>query len=171
MGWRLSDYKKRVPRRIWGPLFKILRRAEESGSFYPNWRSFEHSRLEQELLQIIKDKVDFGIVHIYPRPWVSDAVFQQMSANDVFQNTLAIPPVQMDYQLNQALQLLKSQTGKNVPIAITEYNIGLAQDSPISYRHTLGAALVNADLIRSYMNLGKIFLWPTTGSLSMSIGE
>ncbi|MGA2775289.1 MAG: alpha-L-arabinofuranosidase C-terminal domain-containing protein [Candidatus Omnitrophota bacterium] len=103
------------------------------------------------VLGVIKDKLDFGIIHIYPSPEVSDYVLEMMNAKDIFSITLGPAVLKGERDLQEALKLLKEKSGKNVPLAITEYNGGFVQEKPVPYRYCLGTALINAELLRIFM--------------------
>jgi alpha-L-arabinofuranosidase len=64
-----------------------------------------------------------------------------------------MPIIRDEYNFKQALQLLKEKSGRDIPLSITEYNGGFRQQEPVPYRHSLGTALVNADLLRLFMKL------------------
>jgi len=49
------------------------------------------------------------------------------------------------------LAQLKQTSGKSVGLAITEFNGGFIQEKPVPYRHSLGNALVNADLLHLFL--------------------
>ncbi len=44
--------------------------------------------------------------------------------------------------------LINKITGRNIPIAVTEYNAGFINHRPIPYRFTFGAALLSVDFLR-----------------------
>lgn len=110
------------------------------------------------VLDIIKDKLDFGIIHTYPKPPVWRDELEKMPSDEVFFITLAIPTLEYEVYFDQTLRLLKEKSGIEVPLAITEYNAGLVQDNPVPYRHSLGAALVNAELLRIFLKPGHNIL-------------
>lgn len=109
------------------------------------------SEWNRKVMEIVKDKVDFGIIHVYPSPDVSTEKLEKMDPKDIYRVTLAAPMVRDEYALKEALQLLKEKCGKDVSLAITEYNGGFVQEKPVPYRHALGTALVNAELLRIFM--------------------
>lgn len=104
----------------------------------------------EKLLSIIRDKIDFGIVHIYPTP-VWGKRLSAMSAKDIFSYSFILPQVEWDPYLKDAFILLEKYAGKKVPMAVTEFNGGFAQDKPLPYRHCLGTALLNAELLKIFM--------------------
>ncbi len=97
---------------------------------------------------IIKDRIDFGVVHLYPSPEVSDEKLAVMDPKDIFKVTLAVPELKFEPVIQETLALLRKNAGKEVPLAITEYNGGFAQEEPVPYRHCLGTALANAEFLR-----------------------
>ncbi len=112
-----------------------------------------NSRWNRRVLEIIKNKVDFGTRHIYPTPFqeMQSKHVKQMKPSELFRLTLAIPLIKNEVEIRQAVKLLKEKAGTDIPVAITEYNIGFPQHKPISFRHSLGGALINAELINIFM--------------------
>ncbi len=47
--------------------------------------------------------------------------------------------------------LIRKQTGKDIPLAITEFNAGFVQEKPLPYRFTFGSALFCADYMREML--------------------
>jgi len=100
------------------------------------------------VLNIVKDKVDFVILHIYrPHYWSNE---NEIPAKELFEITLASPDQIKDI-LERVGKELKNLIGKKIPIAITEYNGGYMQEKPVPYRHSLGNALFIADLLRVFI--------------------
>jgi len=104
----------------------------------------------ERVLNIIKDKLDFGIIHTYPTP-IWGKKLNQMNPKDIFGISLGMPIFRDEINFQDTLKLLKEKSGKDIPLAITEYNGGFAQDEPVPYRHCLGTALLNAELLRIFM--------------------
>lgn len=102
------------------------------------------------VLDTIKEKVDFGIIHTYPTPVWGKKV-AEFTGKDIYRISLARPMIQDEYSYREALALLKEKSGRDIPLAITEYNGGFAQEEPVPYRHALGTALINAELLRIFM--------------------
>ena len=107
-------------------------------------------RWNEAVLKIIKDKIDFGIVHIYPTLCWGDCL-SRFSPEVIFYVTLALPEFQYQKYIKETLQILKKYAKKDVPLAVTEFNCGFVQRYPVPYRHTLGCALVNAELLKLFM--------------------
>ncbi len=106
-----------------------------------------NKKWNETVLKIISDKVDFVILHIYPTPvWGKD--LESMPIEEIFSSSLAIPAIQIDFELKALQCLLQKTSSRDIPVFVTEFNGGFAQDDPVPYRHSLGNALVNAELIR-----------------------
>lgn len=102
------------------------------------------------VLEIIKDQLDFGIIHTYPAP-ARGRIIEQMDPKEIFKITLGIPIFRDEINLKDTLKLLRVKAGRDTPLAITEYNGGFVQERPIPYRHCLGTALLNAELLHIFM--------------------
>ncbi|HAZ09619.1 MAG TPA: hypothetical protein DCY56_00725 [Candidatus Omnitrophica bacterium] len=103
------------------------------------------------VLNIIKDKLDFGVAHIYPGYGLSQERLWLMSAKEIFTISLGSSIIENEPYIQGLLELLKRTSGKDMPLAITEYNGGFVQDKPVPYRHCLGTALLNAEMLRILM--------------------
>lgn len=111
-------------------------------------------RWDNAVMTIVKDKVDFGIVHVYPGPQENEEELKRMKPIDIFTETLEESIPREETGLLDTLKVLKEKSKKDIPLAITEYNGGfLLDDSLSSYRHSLGIALLNAELLRIFMKL------------------
>lgn len=106
----------------------------------------------EDLLEIIGSKIDFAVMHLSPGPvGVSQKDMARMQGEDLFYMALA-NAVEIESQIVQDIgALLEEKAGKEVPFAVTEYNANFQQDNPVPYRHSLGAALVNAEMLRIFM--------------------
>ena len=102
------------------------------------------------VVNILKDKLDFLIIHIYS-PWYRSNR-NEIPANELFKITLAAPDQIKDI-LENIEKELKEITGRSVPIAITEYNGSFVQQKPVPYRHSLGNALFIADFLREFLTV------------------
>jgi alpha-L-arabinofuranosidase len=109
--------------------------------YWDNWN--------RRVLNVVKDKVDFGIVHTYPVPEEGD--LRLMGAKQIFEISLGVPVFGDEVNFQHTLKLLKAESGRDIPLAITEYNGGFTQEKPVPYRHCLGTALINAELLRIFM--------------------
>ncbi|MEJ5250531.1 MAG: hypothetical protein HPY54_09640 [Chthonomonadetes bacterium] len=102
------------------------------------------------VLKIIGKEVDFVIHHSYlPTYYRDDGV---PPAGELFALALACPD-QIQSYYDDLRRLLRETTGRdNVPIAVTEFNGHFVQEKPVPYRHTLGNALLNAEMLRVFLN-------------------
>lgn len=105
----------------------------------------------EQVLDIIKDHVSFGIIHTYPSPEVSADELAKMSATDIFKVTYFRPLALDQNYYRVCLNALRQKTGRDIPLVISEYNGGFVQDRPVPYRHSLGTALLNAEMLRLFM--------------------
>ncbi len=112
---------------------------------FPNWRAWNI-----RVLNIIKERVDFGTVHYYPSP-IWEKNFSEMLPKDIYSITLAQPILDIESNIRYILKLFKKYSGKILPLAVTEYNGGFVQDKPVPYRHCLGTALLNAEMLKLFM--------------------
>ena len=102
------------------------------------------------VISAIGEKVDFGIIHVYPTP-VWGKPLETMPARQIFDISLAQPTVVYQWLFDRTKALFEKYSGREVPLAITEFNGGYAQEKPVPYRHSLGCALVNAELLRVFL--------------------
>jgi alpha-L-arabinofuranosidase len=92
-----------------------------------------------------------GVAHIYPGYGLSQERLWLMSAKEIFTISLGSSIIENEPYIQGLLELLKRTSGKDMPLAITEYNGGFVQDKPVPYRHCLGTALLNAEMLRILM--------------------
>lgn len=99
---------------------------------------------------------DFFISHSYV-PWYTrnDGV---PDANALFSIGLAGADAQLQSYYRQLNKLILDLSGRVIPIAVTEYNGGFVQNTPVPYRHTLGNALINAEHIRLLMRADNVVM-------------
>jgi len=99
------------------------------------------------VLEGLKDSADFIVVHTY-----AIGVWAQSYVDNVPQDRMMRASMAASGHLEIVLKKYRSKirqyTGKDIPLAITEYNAAFVQDNPVPYRFSLGAALFSADYIR-----------------------
>lgn len=105
----------------------------------------------KKILGIIRNRIDFGIVHTYPHPDVDRERLKLMKSEDIFKESLGLALLKEENNLSNASKLIKEKLSKNLALAITEYNGGISGNDPVPYRHCLGTALLNAELLRVFM--------------------
>jgi len=92
-------------------------------------------------------EMDFAIHHSY-KPFYSGNDGKPDAAT-LFRNALACPDEIVEY-LGRLRALLRRHAGRDVPLAITEFNGSWVQEKPVPYRHTLGNALLVAEMLRVF---------------------
>jgi len=99
----------------------------------------------QPVLKIAGRQMDFAIHHSYlPHGPNSDT-------SRLFRDLLAADELIQDYY-DQMHALIRATTGRgDMPIAVTEFNGGSTQEKPVPVRHCLSTALVNAEMVRIFM--------------------
>jgi alpha-L-arabinofuranosidase len=97
-----------------------------------------------ETLFSMKDYADFGIIHIYPTPYTAQN--NGILADNYLHNQF----YKIENYYKPALIEIGEKLGK--PLAITEFNGGWMQWKDRFYRYSLGNALVNAELINTFLN-------------------
>ncbi len=108
---------------------------------YDNWN--------KTVCQLTKDCVDFIIIHTYQVGLWKDGG-DKFPADQLMRACMAGPD-DFDEMLSEYNRIIFENTGRHVPIAITEYNASFVQDKPIPYRFSFGGALFVADYIRILM--------------------
>jgi alpha-N-arabinofuranosidase len=92
---------------------------------------------------------DFIVVHTYAvglwgEPWAGltgDRLMRAcMAASD-----------QLEALLARYREVIRRHAGRDLPLAITEYNAAFVQEKPVPYRYSYGAALFSADYVRVLM--------------------
>ena len=133
--------------------YKAMKAVDPSISIGVVLHLLNRNNWNNMVMDIIGDKVDFGILHTYPTlfPRLSDERIKELDPLKIFNVSLAVPVIKDDIQFEQVLKLLKEKSGRDIPLAITEHNGGFIINKPIPYRHSLGTALINAELLRIFM--------------------
>lgn len=94
-----------------------------------------------------KGSVDFIAVHTYAVAlWTEDQVRPYPEA--ALMRACMASADQFEEMLGKYREKIRRHTGKELPLAITEYNAALVQEKPVPYRFSFGAALFCADYLR-----------------------
>jgi len=88
---------------------------------------------------------DFVVVHFYG-PGVDE-----LKPAESLRASMAYGQ-QLEYRLGKYRELTKAGCGKELPLAVTEYNIGSTKNEPTFYRYSFIAGLLNADFMRLWIN-------------------
>ncbi len=105
----------------------------------------------ESLFEATGGVIDFLINHTYVGSSASGINSEDINPSIIFSNILEdIDAVEANYRM--LTTQFETTTGrKNIPIAITEYNVRVNQKKPVPLRHSLGAALVNAGLFQIFI--------------------
>lgn len=93
-------------------------------------------------------EADFVVLHFYA-PRIADQTPQQALAA-----VLAYGD-QVEFRLKQYREQARALTGRELPLAITEFNIGSTGNKPYPWRFSFLAGLMNADLLRIWLKPGN----------------
>jgi len=93
------------------------------------------------LLKLAGGKMDFMAVHTYVVSGTSDDASFPMRA-------CMASTDQMEVKLADYRALARKVAGRDIPLAVTEFNASFIQEKPLPYRFTFGAALFCADYMR-----------------------
>jgi len=97
------------------------------------------------VLARVKEAVDFIIIHTYSVVMLSP---DPNASHDQLMRAAMAAPEQLEAQLAEYRALIRRHCGRDLPLAITEYNAMFVQEEPIPYRFSLGAALFCGDYLR-----------------------
>lgn len=152
-----GDHKGgRFAPREYAERFLATRRAMRSvdpriklGAVLENTKTGQVGPWTREVLEITAKELDFAIHHCYvPGYYANDG---KPPAGELFTIAFAAD-AQIAELYRQLNALIRDITGRDdVPLAITEFNGHFVQQKPTPYRHSLGNALVNAEVLRILM--------------------
>jgi len=99
------------------------------------------------VLDGVKGDADFIIVHTYAVGiWGEEGIAGKKS--DVLMRACMAAGGQFEGMLGEYRELIRKRSGRDLPLAITEYNASFVQEKPVPYRFSYGAAMFSADYIR-----------------------
>ena len=105
------------------------------------------------VLTAVKTAVDFIVVHTYAVGiWSPESVAGEPAG--VLMRACMASGEQFEALLGEYRTLIRERCGRDIPLAITEYNASFVQDKPVPYRFSLGAALFSADYVRILLEPG-----------------
>jgi alpha-N-arabinofuranosidase len=103
----------------------------------------------RNVLKIIGSQADFIIHHAYIPSYSRNDNIPE--AKELFSISLGCE-AQIQNYYDEMNKLAYELTGKHIPIAVTEYNGLFIQEKPVEYRLSLGNALLNAEMIKVFLN-------------------
>ncbi len=108
---------------------------------------------DRTVVNIVKDKGDFFITHSYPPHFSNKKLHEKVDMKSLFELSLAYPVIEDQEEFDEIKELINKVSPKDKNnIAVTEFNGYFVQNDPVPYRHSLGNALINAELIKSFMD-------------------
>jgi len=100
------------------------------------------------VVNLTGDIADFYIHHAYiPHYYRDDGI---PDAESLFQIALAGPRQIAEYY-RELTRFIRETTGRDIPLAITEFNGHFVQEKPVPYRLSLGCSLVVAELLQVFL--------------------
>ena len=100
------------------------------------------------VLSITKNDIDFVVDHHYPIGFWEEGSSVAEQTDLVVRACLAASDYYEKRFLVKRRAFIKEVTGRDIPLEITEYNVGCAQNKPLPYRFSFAAALFCGDYIR-----------------------
>lgn len=107
-----------------------------------------------EVLKQAGDVADFVVIHFYS-PVIGETVANSPDGEALAMQSCLASGDQLEWLMGQFRKTIKEACGRDLPLAMTEYNVGCVIEKPKPYRYSYGAGLLCADLLR-------IFLKPET---------
>lgn len=120
---------------------------------------YKNKEWDKVVANITKDKSDFFITHNYPPHFFNKKLYETTDLKKMFEISLAYPVIDDQSGFDSMAALIKKASpAKKVNISISEFNGYFVQDKPAPYRHCLGTALINAELIKFFLVPGNNIL-------------
>jgi len=148
-----SEYSQRY--RAFRSAMKAVDSTIQLGAVTDNDTSTVLSNWTRTIVKETGDIADFLIHHAYLPIYSLEN--GDPSPNELYKIAFAAPR-QFDAVFKQINELVRNETGRQIPLAITEYNGHFVQDDPVPYRWTLGTAVEVADLIQVMLDPGNKIL-------------
>ncbi len=138
------------------------------------WASFSLDTWDEKVIQGTSETAGFYITHMYTPKYTSIDEGDGATHEMMLQHGLAGTHAQLEDYYRKLNMLILDLTGREVPIAVTEFNSGLSSypsyPPPLHVPQALlrlGTGLINADMIRQLMHADNIALATHWGYMSM----
>ena len=138
-----ADYAKRYDR--YHAAIKAIDPKAQLGVLTMNSSAGDRFPWTEEVLRTITTRPDFAIEHTYHPGYRAET--GEPGAAVMFTALLAAPD-QVEAYYAKLHGAIKRILGYDLPLAITEYNASFVQAKPVPYRHSLGTALWNGEMLR-----------------------
>lgn len=103
------------------------------------------------VLDGVKADIDFVVIHTYAVSLWGEERAAMYPADTLMQGCMAAGD-QLAAMLDAYRALIRRQTGKDLPLAVTEYNAAFVQEKPVPYRFAYGPALFSAEYVRHLLD-------------------
>ena len=101
------------------------------------------------VLQATRGQADFVIVHTYAVGlWAPQTANPVAERSDLLMRACMAVGEQTEAMLAGYREVIRAAAGRDLPLAITEYNASFVQEKPMPYRFSYGAAMFSADYLR-----------------------
>ncbi len=103
----------------------------------------------ERLLAHIDTNIDFVVIHTYPVKYLGGDMDDEEDEN-LLLDTMMTAGYDTSFKLQEWRDMIQSETGRDLPVAITEHNMGPTQSGQGGgrpYRFSMAAALANGDYI------------------------
>lgn len=113
---------------------------------------YKNKDWDKTVIDMIGDKADYFITHDYPPHFSNKKLYEKVGLKRLFEISLAYPAIDDQLEFDRIAALInKASPANTIGIFVSEFNAYFVQDKPLPYRHSLGAALINAELIKFFM--------------------
>lgn len=141
-----EEYARRY-REYWRAMKSVDPRIK-LGAVLTNDVTPQLSEWTKTVIKLTGDIADFYIHHAYiPHYYRDDGI---PGAKNLFRIAFA-GPRQLSAYYRELRRFIRQTTGREIPIAVTEFNGHFVQEKPVPYRFSLGCALVVAELLQVFM--------------------
>ncbi|MBT3377930.1 MAG: hypothetical protein HN742_27920 [Lentisphaerae bacterium] len=140
-----ADYARRYDR--YHRAIKAVDPKAQLGILTMNSSATDQLSWTDQVLRTITTRPDFAIEHTYHPNYRANT---GKPGADVMFTALLAAPDQVEAYYDRLHQTLTRILGYDLPLAITEYNASFIQAEPVPYRHSLGAALWNGEMLRIF---------------------
>lgn len=101
-----------------------------------------------DIVKLTGSYADFYINHMYVGAYDTKS---RLPATELFRLGFS-GARQTELVLQNLSRYIKNTTGRNIPLALTEFNCGIDQELPVPYRFSQGAAIMVAEIVLTIMS-------------------
>lgn len=105
----------------------------------------------KESLKLDGSIADFVVIHFYS-PGIFEGIIEKMPNGEAMAMASCMGASdQLEWLIGRFHNTVKEACGRDLPLAMTEYNVGSVGEKPKPYRYSYGGALMCADLVRVFL--------------------